>query len=337
MKKVTKVFTLMLALLMVVTVFAAGCGKKTEEKKPAAETSTEVKYPTKPIQVIVPAGAGGDTDLNSRMIGKYMEKELGQPLAVVNVSGAGGTLGTQKVKDAAPDGYTVLFFHNNVLLNNLLGLANYTFSDFENGGMAILDKSGVWAVSAKSKYKTLKDLIDDAKNNPGKIKYATEYGAFSHLQGLAFQEAAGVELNIVDVGGNAAKTAALKGDQIDVISTQYGLIKDFVTKGDFRVLGVLSDERNPLMSDVPTFKEQGVNMVFDKCFYYLFPKGTPKEIVDKFTKALEKVLKNEELKKEATKFIVTPSYKSPSDCASYLKNAAEYYGTFKDKIKPVKK
>ncbi|MBZ4646220.1 MAG: putative tricarboxylic transport rane protein [Petroclostridium sp.] len=349
MKKFLKVAALLVAVLMLASVFAVGCAKKQEETEPAAQEAKkeepkkeeskqdDVKYPTKPIQVVVPAGAGGDTDLNARTLGKYLEKELGQPVVIVNVNGAGGTLGSKKVKDSAPDGYTVLFYHPSMLLNKLLGLVDYTYSDFENAGVAVLDDTNVFVVNAESPYKNLKDLIDDAKKNPGKIRFATEVGAFTHLQVLAFQDAADVQLNVVDVGAAAQKTAALLGKQIDIIGTQYGLVKDHITAGKFRALGVLSNERNPLIPDVPTFKEQGIDIAFTKFFFYSFPKGTPKEVIEKFSKAVEKVVTtNEEYKADAKKFLVTPTYMAPVDAMKYIKEKEDYYNTFKDKIMDVK-
>ncbi len=93
-------------------------------------------------------------------------------------------------------------------------MVDYTYADFENAGVAVLDETNCFVVSGESKYNTLQDLIDDAKKNPGKVKFATEVGAFTHLQSLAFQQATDTKLNIVDVGGAAQKTAALLGGQI---------------------------------------------------------------------------------------------------------------------------
>ncbi|WHH57622.1 tripartite tricarboxylate transporter substrate binding protein [Petroclostridium sp. X23] len=353
MKKYQKVFALALAMLMLISVFAVGCAKK-EEPKPAAETKQEdvkkeepkaaepkkeeVKYPTKPIQVIVPAGAGGDTDFNARILGKALEKEIGQPIVIVNVNGAGGSLGSKKVKDSDPDGYNVLFFHPGMLLNKMLGLTEFTFSDLEVAAIAVLDDTNVFAVNAEAPYNNLQEFVEAAKKEPKKYKFATEVGSFTHLQSLAFQKAADVELNIVDVGGAAQKTAALLGKQIDVIGTQYGLIKDHITSGKFKVLGVMSEEKNPLMPEVPTFKEQGYDVAFTKYFFYAFPKGTPKEIVEKFSKAVENVVKNDtEYQQAAKNFLVSPTYMAPEEAIKYLKDKEAFYDTFKETIMSQKK
>jgi tripartite-type tricarboxylate transporter receptor subunit TctC len=314
MNRFFKALTLIAVMLVSVSAFAAGA------------------YPNKPIQVIVPAGPGGDTDLNARMVGKYLEKELGQPIIVVNVNGAGGSLGTRKVKDADPDGYTILFFHPSMLLNKVLGLVDYSFADYENGGMAVIDDTNIFVVNASSPYKDLKDLIAAAKAKPGTIKFATETGGFTHLQVLAFEDAAKVKLNVVDVGSAAQKTVALLGKQVDVVSLNYGIVKDYISSGKFRVIGVLAEKKNPLIPDVKTFKEQGVNIAFPKFFYYLFPKKTPPAVVARFTAALKKVDASKELTEELKKFMVSPAYMSPADSLKYMKAQEATYNKYKDII-----
>jgi tripartite-type tricarboxylate transporter receptor subunit TctC len=347
MKKYFKGIALLVAMLMLVSVFAVGCAQKTEAPQSAPETKKEdvqkeepkkeeakkeeVKWPTKPVQVIVPAGAGGDTDFNARTVSKYLEKELGKSFVVVNVKGAGGTVGSKKVKDAEPDGHTVLFYHNGMLINTLLGLVDYGHQDFKEGGVAVLDKACAFVTSANSKYKTLQDVVDQLKAKPKSVTFATEVGSFTHLQVLALQEAAGVEFNIVDVGGAAAKTAALKGGQIDVIGTQYGLVKQYIDSGDFTAIGILADKPVPGV-DAKTFKEQGYDVAFDKFYHFAFPKDTPDEIVDKFTKALEKVVNSEEYQKDIAKFFLVPKYMAPADATEYLNKTEAYYQTFKEKI-----
>ena len=278
----------------------------------------QVKYPTKPIQVVVPANPGGDTDLNCRIMAKYLEKELGQPVIIVNIGGAGGSLATRKVKDSAPDGYTAVFFHPSMFLNKLMGLVDYNFDAFENAGMAVMDNTNIFVVNASSPYKNLQDYISAAKAKPGKVKFATETGGFTHLQILAFQDLTDAKLNVVDVGTASQKIVALLGKQVDAIGISYGIIKDYVTSGKFRVIGVMSDERNPMIPTIQTFKEQGVNMSFPKFFYYLFPKGTPQEIVGKFSDAIAKVAANPAAQAELNKFMVSAEYMSPSAATKYM-------------------
>jgi tripartite-type tricarboxylate transporter receptor subunit TctC len=287
------------------------------------------KYPSKPIQVIVPAGPGGDTDLNCRLVNKYLEKELGQPIIVVNVNGAGGSLGSRKVKDSDPDGYTVLFFHPSMFLNKMMGLVDYSFGEFENAGIAVMDNTNIFVVHASSPYQGIQDVIKAAKEKPGSIKFATETGAFTHLHVLAFEDTAKIKLNVVDVGSASQKIVALLGKQVDIIGINYGIIKDYVATGKFRVIGVLADKRNPLIPDVKTFKEQGVNIAFPKFFYYLFPKNTPAPVVKRFTEALKKVSADNVLKNDLEKFTVSPLYMSPAEATKYMKKQEATFNKYK--------
>ncbi|MHB9152820.1 MAG: tripartite tricarboxylate transporter substrate binding protein [Spirochaetales bacterium] len=298
----------------------------------ATTLSAQSNYPTKAIQVIVPAGPGGDTDLNCRLMAKYLEKELGQPVVIVNVNGAGGTLGTRKVKDSAPDGYTALFFHPSMFLNKILGLVDYNFTAFENAGIGVLDNTNIFVVNASSPYKSITDVIAASKAKPGSIKFATETGGLTHIQALAFESEADVKMNIVDVGSASQKIVALLGKQVDMIGISYGIIKDYVASGRFRVVGVFADERNPAFPTVPTFKEQGVNLSFTKFFFYLFPKGTPQEIIAKFDAALAKVAANKDLQAELAKFMVSPTYVKPADAIKYMTEQEAMYNKYKDLI-----
>jgi tripartite-type tricarboxylate transporter receptor subunit TctC len=290
------------------------------------------KYPSKPIQVIVPAGAGGDTDLNARIIGKYLEKELGKPVVVVNVNGAGGSLGTRKVKDADPDGYSAVFFHPSIILNKMLGLVDYSFDDFANAGIIAMDDSSVFVVNASSPYQNLQDLIAAAKAKPQTVKFATETGTITHIHALAFENATKAKLNIVDVGSASQKTVALLGKQVDVIDITYGIIKDYVASGKFRVIGVLSEKRNPLMPTVKTFKEQGVNISFPKFFYYLFPKKTSPQIVSSFSSAMKKVAQDKKLQDEMEKFMVNIKYIAPAEATKYMKSQETMYNSYKNML-----
>lgn len=325
-----KKFKNMLVLIMTIVIAAifAGCAQSQStgnEGETNAESSETSNFPSKPITVVVPAGAGGDTDANARLLGKYLEKELGQPVVISNVTGAGGTVGANEVLDADPDGYTALFFHNSLLLNRIMGLTQDSYDSFKLAGIAVLDQGNTFMVSADSQFKDLQDMIEYARQNPGEVSIATEVGGFTHLQLLALQKDQGIELNIVDVGGAAEKVTALLGGHVDIVPTSLGLVQSYVDSGDMRSLGIMASDRVDLMSDVPTFVEQGVNSEFEKFFFFGFNPDTPDEIVDAFSKAVEKVVNNEEYVKEAEKFLVTPTYMNPEDAFNYMKEAEEKY------------
>ena len=208
------------ALLVGAVAVMGACSETVEGTEKDSGGKDKSSYPTKPIEIVVPAGAGGDTDLNTRTMAKYLEKELGTTMIITNVNAAGGTTGTKKVLDSKPDGYTVLSYHNSTLISKILGLVDYTYSDFDVAGMGVMDKGNAFVVNNKSEFKSLDDLIAFAKENPEKVTVATEVGSFTHLQLLAFEAATGTKFNIVDVGGASDKITALLGGRIDIIPTQ---------------------------------------------------------------------------------------------------------------------
>ncbi|MGE4585087.1 MAG: tripartite tricarboxylate transporter substrate binding protein [Sphaerochaeta sp.] len=314
-------FPLLMAVLISTGLFAAGQGENAAASTP---------YPDKPIQVIVPVGAGGDTDLNARLFSKYLEKELGQSLAIVNVSGGGGTIGMQRVLDANADGYTVLFYHGEAMIPKIAGLVDYGIEAFDMAGICILDDTTVLATHPGMPFKTMQEFVAYAKANPGKVEFGMMTGGYPHLVGIVLEKEAGIDLNLVDVGGNAAKTVALKGRKTQVINTQYGLTLDYFKSGDFVALGLTSKERNPLFPDVPTTAEQGYPLEFNKFFFYAMPKGTPKSIIDAFSQAMKRVVENPEYQAEAAKYFVTPTYMDPARATEHAQQVYEYFSQYQD-------
>ncbi|MCM3490184.1 tripartite tricarboxylate transporter substrate binding protein [Alkalihalophilus marmarensis] len=330
MKKLVLMFAVLFLSAVIVGCSSEGGSGEASESSGNGEqgSSSEAaasNYPTGPITVVVPAGAGGDTDINARTFAKYLEQELGQPVVISNVTGAGGTVGAREVLDSAADGQTVLFFHNSLLLNKILGLVDFSYDDFKLAGIPILDEGNTFMVNSDSPFEDLQDLVDYARENPNEVSIATEVGGFTHLQLLALEQDQGIELNIVDVGGAADKIAALLGGHIDIVPTSLGLVQEYVESGDMRTLGIMAAERSDLMPDVPTFVEQGVDSSFEKFFFFGFPSDTPEEVVEIFTNAVETVASNDEYRAEAEKYLVAPTYMSPEEAASYMQETEAYY------------
>ncbi|MFC0559420.1 tripartite tricarboxylate transporter substrate binding protein [Halalkalibacter alkalisediminis] len=334
MKAFLRPLMFMLAVMFLAAV-AVGCSsdegssdssEETTDSTEAGENAeTAVDYPTQPITVVVPAGAGGDTDLNARLFAKYLEQELGQPVVISNVTGAGGTVGAREVLDADADGHTVLFFHNSLLLNKILGLVDFSYDTFKLAGIPILDQGNTFMVSADSQFEDLQDMVEYARANPGEVSIATEVGGFTHLQLLALEQDQGIELNIVDVGGAADKIAALLGGHIDIVPTSLGLVNEYVESGDMRTLGIMAADSVDLMPGVPTFKEQGVDSSFEKFFFFGFAPDTSDDIVETFSKAMETVVNNDEYRAEAEKYLVSPTYMNQEDAINYIQETEAYY------------
>lgn len=338
MKKIWKSgLSLVMAGMMAFSL--AGCSQNTEKKEAEQsgaapqEKGEENNYPEKTIKVVLPYAAGGDTDLNARLASKYLTEELGQTVVVSNMTGASGTVASKYVKDAKPDGYEIMFNHNNILLHKLLGLADYSYSDYKSAGTIVSDDATGIVVPADSPYETLQDLIDDAKERPGEIIYATQAGAFTTLLGLVMENEAGIDFNIVDAGGAADQITAMLGGQSDVSAFPYGLVKDQVAAGNMKYLCIFAEEENPLIPGIPTAKEAGLDITLTRKYAFFMPKDTPDETVQVFTDALKRVAENPEFIEEANVMYATPDYMTPEETDQYFAEMEEIYEQYGDALK----
>ncbi|WP_305073409.1 Bug family tripartite tricarboxylate transporter substrate binding protein [Propionivibrio sp.] len=258
-----------------------------------ASAQSDVKWPTKPVQVIVPAGAGGDTDFNARQVARFFEKITGKSMIVTNVKGGSGSIGTGQVKSAAPDGNTILFAHTGLLVvNEVSGMNDYSYEAFDISCIPAVDKGNVLVASKKSGLKSVQEVIDKAKAQPNTIVYGTEMGGFSHLQGLVFQKLAGIQLKIVDAGSASEKIVSLLGGRNDLGAITFGAVKDYAATGEMNIVGQYPNERNPLLGDIKTFREQGVPFGIEKSYLIAFPKGTNPAIVKKMADVMQQISKD---------------------------------------------
>ncbi|WP_319558879.1 tripartite tricarboxylate transporter substrate binding protein [Marispirochaeta sp.] len=267
---------LLLVFGVVMTVWSEG----------AQEGDSEKAWPTRAVTMVVPYGAGGDTDFNTRTFAKYLEKELGVPFAVTNIAGSGGTIASRKVKDSDPDGYTILINHTNMVMTEVSGVVDFGFEDFEMACVGAVN-ADVLTVAADAPYDTLDELAEYSKDH--KLKAAGTVGSLTQMETTLLANA-GANLNIIDVGGGANRRAALAGGQIDLIPNAYGSILPFIESGDMKPLALLLNERNPLIPDLPTAKEQGYDIVVPMMYTFFLPKGTPQEVLDTISDAVKKIV-----------------------------------------------
>ncbi len=312
----------------------AAAPAETKAAETTAAAPAEVNWPTKPITVIVPAGAGGDTDLNTRVFCKYFQEALGQTVVVTNIKGTTAALTEFKAQKA--DGYTMMAWHPGAFTATKLGtIKEDVLADELLVNAFAVDLQTAWMVSANNGLgvKTLDDLIAKAKEKP--IGFATEVGSVSHLTQLYFMQLVpGTQFQVVDAGGAADKIKALLGGQLDLMYNQMGLVKDYLANGDFIALGVIADERSAFWPDVPTFKEQGVDMSFDKPYFIFFPAGTDEAIVAKAKEVVAKVAATDAYKEELGSTLQTVPYTGSADeGAAYLRGIEDLYWQILDAAK----
>lgn len=307
-----KTLALVLALLLVVALV------------PASVASAEWK-PTSTVSIIIPAGAGGDTDLTARVFAQYAKEMTGVDFIVVNASGAAGSIAANQVLSAAPDGLTVLYGHNLVNVANVAGVTDYNYTAFKLGPTFAKNPANQLFVNPE-KYDSLEAFIEAAKANPGKLKACTEVGAYTYYLILAFEKAAGIDLDIVDVGPASDKVVAMLSKQVDVMPAAYLNCKDYLATGQFIALGAPTEERYDLIKDIPTFKEQGIDLVFPDCDYsFYFPKETPDEVIAWFDALVEEMEQNQECLDAISAITVIPYYLNSADSE---KNDEAYFNTF---------
>jgi tripartite-type tricarboxylate transporter receptor subunit TctC len=296
-----------------------------------AQSTVAQDYPTQPIQLIIPYNPGGDTDLLARIFASQLEKALDNTVVPVNVAGASGSIATTKVYQAAPDGYTMLFHHSGVLGSMLTKAIDFRFDDLAVLGSVGLSEGSIWVTAASSPYQNMEDLVKAAKANPGTVKNGINFGSQTHVHAAAFEEAAGVEMHNVDVGGIGEKIVSILGQHVDVSEVQVGAVKSYLDSGDMRALGTPAAQRFSGLADVPTFEEQGIDVAMpDRLFWVALPPKAPADVIEKLKAALAEIGKSEELATEYAKVQMTPRFLSAEDTVKYLNDEYEFNSRYED-------
>jgi tripartite-type tricarboxylate transporter receptor subunit TctC len=255
-------------------------------------------YPERPITIVVPFSAGGPTDTVTRLVADAMSKDLGQQIVVENVTGAGGTLGAGRVAKAAPDGYTLLLHHIGMATSATLyrKLAYKPLEAFEYVGL-VTEVPMVIVGRKDLEPKDLKSLIEYVKANKDKVTYAhAGVGAASHLCGMLFMSKIETPLTTVPYKGTGPALTDLIGGQVDLLCDQTTNTTNQIKSGEIKAYATTSGQRLAALPDVPTAKEQGLDIEVAIWHGLYAPKGTPKAIVERLAASLQKALQDETVK-----------------------------------------
>jgi tripartite-type tricarboxylate transporter receptor subunit TctC len=244
------------------------------------------EFPDRPVKMIVPWAAGGDTDNIFRPLAPELQKHLGQPVVIANVTGASGTVGAREAKSSPPDGYTLYAVHDYIHLTFYAGISDVKYSDFEPVCMVSATPS-VLTASAKTPWKTWAELAADAKKRPGQVTVGATLGSTSHIFPALLEKAAGLKFRYVSYDGLAPRMNALLGGHTDLTDSNLTQ-KGKVEAGLLRFLAIASEKRDPEIPDVPTLKELGMNVVYEVVRGILVPKGTPAPVRAKLEEACER-------------------------------------------------
>lgn len=288
------------------------------------------------VSIIVPYAAGGSNDIGARLLAPFLEKDLGTPFLVVNRVGGSGQVGWSFVAMAKPDGYTVGMV--NLPSVNLLALDPERKATFSRKSYAMValtsPDTNSLAVRADSPYKTLKDLIEDAKARPDKVKLAagTILGS-SHVAAVQLAKTSGVKFAMVHFDGGAPGRTALLGGHVDTImDNSSGLIK-LVQDGQFRLLGITGKQESKFFPGVKTFESQGYQVYLSPNQGFVLPAGTPKEIVDTLAGSIKKAMTAEDMQKRMTELGLDIRYLGPAEFAVFWEDVDSQVGPVLDTVK----
>ena len=279
--------------------------------------SSLAAYPDRPIKLIVPWPAGGDTDNIFRPFAPLLQKHIGETVVIANVGGASGTKGAKEAKSSPADGYTLYAIHDYIHSTYYTGVADVNYWDFEPV-CRIASTASVLTASPKTPWHDWKGLLADAKAHPGKISVGATLGSTSHFFPALVEKAAGIKFKYVSYEGLAPRMNAILGGHIDLTDSNLTQ-KGKVDAGQLQFIGIATEKRNPQMPNVPTLKELGVDVVYDVNRGIMAPKGTPEAALAKIESACAAAAKEPEfaeaMKKQGTDVV----YMGRGEYAAWLK------------------
>ncbi|WP_430869492.1 Bug family tripartite tricarboxylate transporter substrate binding protein [Cupriavidus basilensis] len=278
-------------------------------------------YPDKPVRLIVPAAAGGTTDIASRLVGKRLGELLGQPVVVENRAGAAGIVGVQALRQAAPDGYTLMMGNigPNAINYALYKQLPYRPEDFAPVTM-VVSVPNVLVVNAKVPARNVAELVALARSQPGKLSFASSgTGQSVHLSGELFRKRTGIDIIHVPYKGAAPAVADLVAGQVTMMVDNLPSSLAHIQSGKLRALAVTSAARVAELPDVPTMKEAGLDdFQVTAWFGLVAPAGTPPAIVARLQKTVAGILAEPEVKTRLAELGGVPGGDTPAHFGKFI-------------------
>lgn len=284
-------------------------------------TAAQAEYPERPIEMIVAYSAGGGTDTAARTLAPFIEKYLGEDasITVVNKPGAGGEIGFTALGQAAPDGYTIGFINTpNILTIPIARETRYTMDDIQAVANVVYD-AGAFNVLPGSSFSTLDELVAYAKENPGVVTYGTSgIGGDDHLAALRFSRLAGIEMRHIPFSGAADVRAAVLGGHVKMAVLNISEAISLVDDGQLVSLGQMGEDRWEGAPDVPTFKEQGFDLIMGSDRGIGAPAGIPDDALAALQEAIAKTVQDPEFLEAAAKQNLPLAYQDSATFQAHL-------------------
>lgn len=281
-----KVLSIALAATLALSLAACGSGSGSSNTSgESASTSSSDTWPSKTVTIEIAAAAGGGTDNIGRILTNSWQKTTGQAFTVVDDATGNGTVAYEAVRNASPDGYTLLYYHSTMPIQYYQGVYGYDPGSLDNfTPIATVPNGGdadVLVVPADAPYSTVEELVSYCKEHPGELTFGNQNGGFGHLETLLFEARAEIDINFVDAGGQADAIISLLGGNIDACFISSDAAAQYAESGDMKCLAICQEERSPKnVPDVPTMKECGYDVVFPVTFIVLGPAGMDPEVVE---------------------------------------------------------
>ena len=246
---------------------------------PGALMAQGSDYPNRSIEIVVPASAGGGTDMLSRAFAEAVKKHLPQVMTVNNKPGASGAIGMGEMINAKPDGYKLCMVIVEITILPHLGLTKYTWEDFQPIARLNFDPAAI-SVRADAPWNTIEEFLAASQKSPGSMKMGNSgNGSIWHLAHAALEDKVGVEFNPIPYQGAAPAVVALLGGHIDAVAVSPGEVSAHVAGGKLKTLAIMSDQRIKGFEKVPTLKERNIDLSMGAWRGLAAPKGTPPEII----------------------------------------------------------
>jgi len=330
-----------LLLICIVILSLSACGQpqqqtKQEIQQEESEQTTETKYPEKPINVLQGFNPGGGSDTLAQITQPTLEKILGQSFVNQYIPGATGAIAwTQLCKQTKPDGYTLSITNTPMLMTNYIMNPEITYTIDELDPIAnVVTDPGIIVVSKDSPFNTVQEFFEHAKANPGKVTVGNSgVGGDDFFTTLIVQRETGLKFQMVPFEGDGPSWQAAMGGKIDASFNNLGITYPQIKAGNLKALALFTEERSPLLPDVPTLKELGYNVVSGSSRGYSGPKGLPADVKQKLIDAFDQMSKDPQFLEAAEKQGLPVDIKLGDDYANYLKEQETIFREIWEEVK----
>lgn len=299
----------------------------------SAGTAALAEFPEQPIRIIVPTDPGGAIDSLARIFQRAFEENriLKAPVVVVNMPGAGGTVGTRAIKDAEPDGYTIGLWHNGLVTSAAMGVTDYDHSAFSLIGSTGFVQTGL-GVQSEGRVASFEEMLAMAKQGDGNIKVAVNIGLPVHFIPLMVSEANGGGMRMVQAGGGAKRLASVLGGHTDTALFSVQELIKFQESG-LKPVVVFARERVPELPEVPTAQEKGIDVMASDARIWLAPAGVPADRMKVLRDAFAAAMQNESVRSQLESFGITPSFVDEAELVAELNRVREEVKPLVAKVK----